>query len=108
MAKKGKDNLEHEITDSYWKSYRNLFITFSPALIALALLFLITFWKASALHGMGSLFIFITGFSGVIIIIKREIPLVFYSVTGAQAIGEGIIFTIVCWSMALYLHLHGL
>ncbi|SRR5258707_10854901 len=108
MAKKHQDDLERNIMNSYWKSYRDLSVTFSPALIALALLVLVTFWKPSALHGMLSSFIFITGFSGVIIIVKREIPLVFYSITGMQAMGEGIIFTLVCWAMALYLHLHGL
>ena len=108
MAKNRKDHPERKIMKSHWESYRNFILTFSPLWFAFALLFLITFWKPSALHGLFSSFIFIAGFSGVVIILKREIPLVFYSITGVQAVGEGIMFTMVCWAAALGLYLHGL
>jgi hypothetical protein len=110
MAKKKKVDLERKImdTDSYWKSYLNLVITFSPTLVALALLVSAPlFWK-EAPRGLLSLVFFIAGFSGVIIIVKREIPLVLYSaITGWQAVLEGVLISVICWALAIYGYLYG-
>jgi hypothetical protein len=104
MPKKRKDDLERKIMNSYLESYRNLLFTVSPVLVALALLILSAYFRDGPVpQVLGTFSFFIAGFFGVIVIIKREIPMVFDSITGVQAVVEGIIFTVACWAIFLYL-----
>jgi len=76
-------------------------LTYSPAIVGLALMFLLighvpTTW-------LFSLASFVTGFSGVIIVIRKEIPSSLWTIRGPAAIIRGIGWVIVCWGAALYL-----
>ncbi len=108
MPKKNDRDLERKIMNAYWKSLLNQLITFLPVFVSLGLLIVsAALWKGPVPHVLITSSIFIAGFAEVIIIIKREIPLIYYSITGVQAVGEGIIFTLICWVAALYLQIHG-
>ncbi len=49
-----------------------------------------------------SLSFFIAGFTGMIVILRREIPVFFYTITGRKAVIEGAIFVACCWVFAIY------
>jgi len=48
---------------------------------------------------------FVSGFTGVIFIVRREIPTALISIKGKRAVIEGAIITLVCWSGAIYIAL---
>ena len=103
-----KNRVLRQETSLYWKSLMRLSIVLVPVFIALAIFLSLLFWNGPMPSHILSLIIFVSGFSGIIIIVKREIPLGFYSITGLQAVGEGTVFVLVCWIGALYLYLQGL
>ncbi len=51
---------------------------------------------------------FLAGFTGVIVILRKESPMSIGSVRGKWAVVEGVIFTILCWGSALYIWIFGL
>src|ERR1700690_887072 len=94
---------------SFWKNYLRLTAFLSPVLLALVLLLAVPLlWKGEVPPWFLSLFFFVAGFSGVIVAVKREVPTGLYSIRGWRAAVEGIIFTIICWGLALVLLLHPL
>ncbi len=52
--------------------------------------------------------LFLTGISGIIVIVRREIPTGFYVVKGKPAVVQGTIAVAILWGAALYLILFGL
>jgi len=55
-----------------------------------------------------SLGLFISGFTGVIIVIRKEIPIPMGSIHGNRAVVEGFLFTCLLWAISLYIFLFGL
>jgi len=52
-----------------------------------------------------SLACFVSGFSGVIIAVRREIPVGLSVISGPRALIEGILVTLLCWGGGLYIFL---
>jgi hypothetical protein len=50
----------------------------------------------------------LAGFTGIIIILRKESPMSIGYVTGKWAVIEGIVFTIFCWGASLYFWLTSL
>lgn len=46
---------------------------------------------------------FVVGLSGIIVIVRKEYPMSFGSITGKSAILLGTVFTLIFWGMSLYL-----
>jgi len=76
-------------------------LTYSPAIVGLALMFLLVGHVPTTL--LFSLATFVAGFSGVIILIRKEVPSSLWTIRGRGAILRGIGWVIVCWGAALYL-----
>ena len=74
-------------------------MTITPAIIGLGILLV---GNGPFERLMTSLGFFVSGFTGVIIIIRKEIPIPIGSIQGKRAVVEGLLFTIVLWSIALY------
>ncbi len=55
-----------------------------------------------------SLAAFLAGFSGVVTVIRKEIPMTVRSVTGRSAVIQGVIFTIINWLFAIYFAIEAL
>jgi uncharacterized membrane protein YccC len=51
---------------------------------------------------------FLAGFTGVIVMIRKESPTSIGGIRGKWAVVEGLIFTIICWGIAAYLLVFGL
>lgn len=49
-----------------------------------------------------SLVTFLAGFSGVVTIFRKEIPITLGSVKGKWAVIQGMAFTVFCWGSAIY------
>ncbi len=81
-----------------------ILVTSSPMLVALLLLFL---FARPATPALGGLFFFLMGLSGVIVMIRRELPTALCRRTGWPAILQGAIFTAFCWGLGLTLYLSG-
>jgi hypothetical protein len=77
-----------------------MLFTFSPVFLMLAIIY---FYNGPVSSLTWSLLFFLAGFSGVIIVVRKEIPMSFYSIQGKRAVVEGTLFTIFLWSLALYL-----
>jgi hypothetical protein len=100
MSKKpffGPDWLRETRKNRFW-----LLITASPMLFALIVFFLFARPATPAFTG---LCFFLTGFSGVIVMIRREEPTGLHKVTGWPAVLRGAIFTAFCWGIGLYVYL---
>ena len=109
MLKKNFGKQKATDWDSYWDKYRKLLITASPVFLALAILILFGyFWNGPLPPQMLSLIFFVGGFTGIIIVVRREFPAVLFTITGVQAIVEGSIVTIFLWGAAAYIILQGL
>jgi hypothetical protein len=81
-------------------------LTFSPIFLGLGVFFFLQgLLPSSSLYSLMS---FIAGFSGVIIVIRKEVPSPFWTVRGTAAVLQGIAFTIICWGGALYILFAGL
>lgn len=55
-----------------------------------------------------SLSLFTVGFSGVIVIVRKEIPTAFSKIHGTRAVIEGILFVALFWGAALFFLVDGL
>lgn len=75
-------------------------ITFAPLALALLL--------SLVLKNRVDLCAFIAGFTGVIIVVRKEIPMAFRNITGTRAVVEGAILIIFFWSAAIYIAIYGL
>ncbi len=95
--------------DSYWDKYRKLLLTASPLFLALLILVLMSYASKEPISPflISSTF-FISGFMGIIIVVRREVPAVLFTVRGTQAIVEGSLVTLFFWGSALYIILQGL
>jgi hypothetical protein len=80
-------------------------LTFSPIFLGFGVFLFVKGLPSSSLLSLMS---FIAGFSGVIIIIRKEVPSPFWTVRGTAAVLQGIAFTIICWGAALYILIAGL
>ncbi|MBL0345151.1 hypothetical protein [Candidatus Villigracilis affinis] len=87
------------------KRMRLMIMTFSPLILGFLLLV--------AMNGVipnirFSLFSFIVGLTGVIIVIRKEIPMALGSIKGKSAVFQGAVITILFWLFALYSAIYGL
>ena|SRR5271157_1667375 len=93
----------------FWNEYRKLLITGLPVFLALAILILFGyFWNGPLPPLMLSLIFFVGGFTGIIIVVRREFPAVLFTITGLQAIVEGSLVTVLLWGAAAYIIWQGL
>jgi hypothetical protein len=76
-----------------------------PALLGFAI---ILFTKGPISTSRWALGFFLAGFTGVILIVRKESPTSLGAVRGTRAIVKGFVFTAMCWGIALYLFLFGL
>lgn len=76
---------------------KNLLVT-SPALLGFSI---ILFSKGPVNDTTFSLGLFLAGFTGVIVALRREIPMSIGSIRGRWAVIQGIGFAILLWSSAL-------
>jgi hypothetical protein len=76
-----------------------------PMMLAIGTLFFLKGLPDSYLY---SLAFFIGGFSGVIIIIRKEVPTSIWTIRGNAAILRGVFLIIVFWGAALYILIAGL
>ena len=81
--------------------------TFAPVFLAFLSVLLFDLLKVTPSVKL-SLFAFISGFTGIIIIVRKEIPTAFGNITGIRAIVEGAIWVIICWIAAIYFAIYGL
>ncbi len=84
------------------KILQNLLITL-PALLGFAILF---FSQRPVNDMTFSLALFIAGFTGVIVAIRKEIPMSIGSIRGKWAVIQGGGVTILLWGSALFILLH--
>ena len=94
--------------NSYWDKYRKLLLTISPLFLGLAALILVGYLSPDPLSPilLSSMF-FLAGFMGVIIIVRHEVPVVLFTITGVQAIVEGSFVILLFWGAAAYIILRG-
>ncbi|HUI88202.1 MAG TPA: hypothetical protein VLX61_05710 [Anaerolineales bacterium] len=93
----------------FWGEYKKLLITALP----MALAFVITlvagyFWNGPLPPSLLSLIFFVGGFTGFIIMVRREIPAVLFTITGVPATVVGGLVTIFLWGAAAYIFLQGI
>jgi hypothetical protein len=82
--------IEKEMIKGVWKS----FLVFSPILLG--------FMAFAISISLGS---FIAGFTGIIIVTRKEIPAGFTSIRGTRAVVEGVLITILFWGSAVFFFL---
>lgn len=80
-------------------------LTFSPILLALWILSISSGPLSQTTLASVS---FLGGCSGVIIAIRKEIPMSLRSIKGKSAVIQGVSLTIVCWLCAIYFAIYGL
>jgi hypothetical protein len=76
-----------------------------PALLGFGIILISKGPLSSVILSLGC---FLAGFTGIIIILRRESPMSIGSVTGKWALLEGIVFTTFCWGISLYFWLTSL
>lgn len=81
---------------------KNLLVT-SPALLGAAILF---FSKGPINDMTFSFALFLAGFTGVIVAIRKEIPMSIGSIRGKWAVIQGVGVVILLWGSALYILLN--
>ena len=83
-------------------------MTISPIFLGLAILILVGYFSKEPLSPilLGLMF-FVGGFMGIIIIVRREVPAVIFTVKGTFAIFQGSIVTLFFWGSAAYIILRG-
>jgi hypothetical protein len=96
-----KRKLNHK-KDSLLKGWLLNLMVSSPAIIALGLILATQGSLTSQRLGLS---FFLAGFTGVIVIIRKESPMSIGSLRGKSAIWLGVLFTAVCWGLALYMWL---
>jgi hypothetical protein len=95
-SKKRNDNLR-EAGKEMWKGFWRSFLVFSPAFVGLVIIFMA---KGDPLiFSLGSFF---AGFTGIIIMTRKEIPTVVTSIRGTRAIIEGALITIILWGVSIF------
>ena len=77
----------------------------SPALLGLGIILMS---KGPLNSHVLSVSFFLAGFTGIIIMIRKESPVSIGSVRGRGVVFEGLVFTIICWGIALYVWAFGL
>ena len=80
-------------------------LTFSPVLLALLILVISSGPLSNITLASVS---FLAGCSGVIVAIRKEIPMSLGSIKGKSAVVQGVGLTIVCWLFAVYFAIYGL
>ena len=75
-------------------------IVSSPALLALGII--LVSQNSLSSQKLGLCF-FMAGFTGLIVVIRKESPISIVSFTGKWAVWEGALFTLICWGVALVL-----
>lgn len=80
-------------------------LTFSPALLAL---WILSMSKGPLSQTTLAMISFLVGCSGVIIAIRKEIPMSLKNVKGKSAVFQGVSLTIICWLLAIYFAIFGL
>jgi hypothetical protein len=106
-----KNHRKQKVADwvAFRDEYKKLSLTALPMLLAWVILILFSyFWNGPVPTIVLSSMFFLAGFMGIIIIVRREIPAVLFTITGAPAIVEGSIVTIFFWGSAAYMILRGL
>ncbi|HEY9152422.1 MAG TPA: hypothetical protein VIN60_06005, partial [Anaerolineales bacterium] len=84
-------------------------MTASPMFLALAILALLSYVSNDPIPPITlGLMFFLGGFMGIIIIVRREVPAILFTITGVQAIVEGSVVTLFFWGSAAYIILRGL
>ena len=79
-------------------------LTFSPVFLALLIL---SMTSGPLSKTTLTLISFLIGCSGVIIAIRKEIPMSLGSIKGKSAVFQGVSLTIVCWLFAVYFAIYG-
>ena len=92
---KNKEEQTKFILQGLWLS----FLTFLPAFIGLAIITLTINSMGDLGFSLGS---FVAGFTGVIIILRKEIPTALNRIKGTRAIVEGILITVLLWGAAIF------
>lgn len=92
---KNKEERTKFILQGLWLS----FLTFLPAFIGLAIIILTINKMAGVGFSLGS---FVAGFTGVIIILRKEIPTVLNRIQGTRAVIEGTLITVLLWGAAIF------
>ena len=94
--------------DFFWREYKKLLITALPMALAFVITLLAGYlWNGPLPPTMLSLIFFVGGFTGFIIIVRREIPAVIFTIMGLPAIVAGSLMTIFLWGAAFYIILRG-
>jgi len=109
MSQKNHGNGKTTDWDSYWDKYRKLLLTISPIFLGLTILILAGYLSKESLSPiLLSLIFFLGGVVGIIIIVRREVPAVLFTITGLPAIVEESFVTLVFWGCGIYIILRGL
>ena len=96
---------ENQRNNYYLKTFTARLLTWAPILLGLGLLFLS---KRPLSSNMISISFLIIGLTGLIVAIRKEIPVTSYVISGKQAVIEGIIFAGLFWAGAVYVFIYGI
>ena len=100
-TEKNKNN--RETRKEILKGIRNSCLVFSPVFLGFTIF---TLSKGDPLlFSLGS---FIAGFTGIIVVVKKEIPVGLTSIRGTRAVVEGILTMILFWGLAVFFLIEGL
>jgi hypothetical protein len=80
-------------------------LTFLPVFIGLAIIILMVNTMGTFGFSLGA---FVAGFTGVIIIFRKEIPTPLNRIQGTMAVIEGILMTVLLWGAAIFALVEGL
>ncbi|HUH98060.1 MAG TPA: hypothetical protein VLZ89_11915 [Anaerolineales bacterium] len=95
--------------DPFWNEYGKLLLTSSPVFAALIFLALLNhFWKGPISPTLLGLTFFAGGFTGFIIVVRREFPAVLFRLRGVPAIALGGLVLLFFWGSAVYIILQAL
>ena len=94
-----KNNNKEEQTKFILQGMWLGFLTFLPVFIGLAIMILTT----NSMGGLGfSAGSFVAGFTGVTIMLRKEIPTALNRIQGKRAVVEGMIITTLLWGTAIF------
>ncbi len=100
-----EENMNERKKREMYKRMGLMILTFLPMILALPLLIAMTGVIPNIRFG---LFSFIVGLTGVIIVIRKEIPMALGSIKGKSAVIQGTVIIILCWLAAIYFTIYGL
>jgi hypothetical protein len=92
-----KSKFENIRNNIFRGSFLNVLVS-SPVLIALGIILVS---RGSLSPQKLGLCFFIAGFTGLIVVIRKESPMAIGSIRGKWAVWEGALFTAICWGLAL-------